>query len=109
MWGHLIYPTITLFAAFPGRVISISTFSRVSLDLALGNGFKTIEGLWRRPTKGVRGAVAKLGDMTSYIRENCLLEPRCVNELVASTPIGQDVPIEVLDQYLELVTEGRKL
>jgi hypothetical protein len=47
--------------------------------------------------------------MTTYIRENCLLESQCVDELVASTPIGQDVPTEVLDQYLELVTEGRKL
>jgi hypothetical protein len=70
---------------------------------------KTIEGLWRRPTKGVRGAVAKPGDMTRYIREHRLLEPHSVDELVASTPKGQEVPVEVLDAYLEVVTEGRKL
>jgi hypothetical protein len=47
--------------------------------------------------------------MTSYIREHRLLEPHSVDELVASTPKGQEVPVEVLDAYLEVVTEGRKL
>ena len=70
---------------------------------------KTIHGLWRRPTKGVRGAVAKPGDMTSYIRDNGLLEPRIVDELIAGTPKGQEVAVEVLDEYLEVVTEERKL
>ena len=56
-----------------------------------------------------RYAEKAANDMTSYTREHRLLEPHSVNELVASTPKGQEVPVEVLDAYLEVVTEGRKL
>jgi hypothetical protein len=34
---------------------------------------------------------------------------RIIDELVAGAPKGQEVPVEVLDEYLEVVTEGRKL
>jgi hypothetical protein len=37
------------------------------------------------------------------------MEPQVVDELVAGAPQGQEVPVNVLDEYLEVVTEGRKL
>jgi hypothetical protein len=37
------------------------------------------------------------------------MEPQVVDELVAGAPQEQEVPVNVLDEYLEVVTEGRKL
>ena len=52
----------------------------------------------------------QVGEVASIdIRDNGLLEPRIVDELTAGTPKGQEIPVEVLDEYLEVVTEGRKL
>lgn len=51
-----------------------------------GVGKPVIEGLWRKRVKGMRGATAKPGSMTEYIREQGLLPEREVAALIAATP-----------------------
>lgn len=47
---------------------------------------RTTEGLWRRRVKGCRGAVARPGSMTEFIREKRLLPPEEVDEIWNNTP-----------------------
>ena len=47
---------------------------------------RAIEGLWRRPVKGMRGAVPRPGSMTAYIRAKALLPAAEVDALVAMVP-----------------------
>jgi hypothetical protein len=51
-----------------------------------GEGVPLTHGLWRKPVKGMRGAVAKPGSMTEYIREQGLLPEAEVDALIALTP-----------------------
>lgn len=51
-----------------------------------GHGVPLIEGLWRRAVKGMRGATARPGSFTQYIREQGLLEAGEVDRLIAATP-----------------------
>ncbi len=44
------------------------------------------EGIWRKRVKGMRGAVAKPGSMTEYIRDKGLLPAALVDALVRLTP-----------------------
>lgn len=51
-----------------------------------GVGVPLTEGLWRRRVKGMRGAIAKPGSMTEYIREKGLLPAEEVDALKSLTP-----------------------
>jgi hypothetical protein len=59
-----------------------------------GVGVALIEGLWRRRVKGMRGAVAKPGSMTEYIRTKGLLPEKQVANLIRLTPTTQIVQAE---------------
>jgi len=50
------------------------------------NGKPLTEGIWRKRVKGMRGAIARPGSMTEYIRENNLLSSEEVDRLIAATP-----------------------
>lgn len=47
---------------------------------------QTIEGLWRKPVKGMRGGGARPGSMTEFIRERGLLDEDEIRRLEAMTP-----------------------
>jgi hypothetical protein len=47
---------------------------------------RTIEGLWRRPVRGVRGGTARPGSMTQYIREQQLLPEQEIDAIVQLAP-----------------------
>jgi hypothetical protein len=51
-----------------------------------GEGVPLCEGLWRRAVKGCRGATAKPGSMTEYIRQHGLLPAYEVDRLITATP-----------------------
>ena len=50
------------------------------------DGKPLTEGLWRKRVKGMRGATARPGSMTEYIRERGLLPSSEVDRLKAATP-----------------------
>ena len=52
----------------------------------LGEGVPLVDGLWRRPVKGMRGATPKPGSMTQYIREKGMLPSAEIDRLIAATP-----------------------
>ena len=57
------------------------------------DGTPLIEGLWRKPVKGFRGATPKPGSMTEYIRSSGLLpseEIAYIQAQIPSTPITKD-------------------
>lgn len=45
-----------------------------------------IDGLWRRPVKGMRGATPRPGSMTQYIRDQALLPGDEINAIAAAMP-----------------------
>lgn len=47
---------------------------------------RTVEGLWRSSTKGLRGNEARPGSMTAFIRNEGLLEGREIDWIVANAP-----------------------
>lgn len=47
---------------------------------------KTVEGIWRKRIKGMRGATPRPGSMTEYIREKGLLPSEEINRLITATP-----------------------
>lgn len=47
---------------------------------------RDIEGLWRKPIKGLRGATARPGSMTQYIREQDLLPAEEIDRIAALAP-----------------------
>ena len=51
-----------------------------------GVGVPLTEGLWRKRVKGMRGAIAKPGSMTEYIREKGLLPAAEIDALIELTP-----------------------
>lgn len=63
---------------------------------------RNVEGLWRKSTKGMRGAIAKPGSMTEYIRQKNLLPAEQIDRIVNECPTAlitwqeaqADVPIE---------------
>lgn len=50
------------------------------------DGKPLTEGLWRKAVKGHRGAVAKPGSMTEYIRQKRLLPSEEIDRIIAATP-----------------------
>lgn len=50
------------------------------------NGKPLTEGIWRKRVKGMRGATAKPGSVTEYIREKNLLPSEEIDRLIAATP-----------------------
>lgn len=51
-----------------------------------GVGVPLTEGIWRQRVKGMRGAVAKPGSMTEYIRDKELLPTAEIDRLIRITP-----------------------
>lgn len=51
-------------------------------------GVPLVEGLWRSRVRGFRGAYAKPGSMTEYIRRKGLLPSEEVDRLIAATPLN---------------------
>lgn len=47
---------------------------------------RKIDGLWRKPVLGCRGAEARPGSMTAFIRKECLLSDEAIDEIVANAP-----------------------
>lgn len=50
------------------------------------DGKPLTEGIWRKRVKGMRGAIARPGSMTEYIRERNLLPSDEIDRLIAATP-----------------------
>lgn len=46
----------------------------------------SIDGLWRKPVRGARGATPRPGSMTEFIRERRLLPPDEIDAIIARTP-----------------------
>lgn len=47
---------------------------------------RNIDGLWRRPVMGRRGAIPRPGSITEFIRERGLLPPGEIDRIVATAP-----------------------
>jgi hypothetical protein len=74
---------------------------------------RDVEGLWRKTVKGMRGATARPGKMTDYIRDKGLLPAAEIDEIIAVCPAAlvafqemqADVPLHEradLKQWLAL-------
>lgn len=48
---------------------------------------RNVEGLWRRPVLGRRGAIPRPGSITEFIRERGLLPPDEIERIVANAPV----------------------
>ena len=53
-----------------------------------GEGVPLTEGLWRRRVKGMRGATAKPGSMTQFMRDESLLPGDEIERIIEATPTG---------------------
>lgn len=53
-----------------------------------GEGVPLTDGLWRKPVKGMRGAIPKPGSITEYIRQKKLLPSEEIDRIIAATPTG---------------------
>lgn len=51
-----------------------------------GEGVPLIDGLWRKPVLGKRGATPRPGSMTEFIRQRGLLPAAEVDRIIAATP-----------------------
>lgn len=60
---------------------------------------RDIEGLWRKPVKGCRGAMPRPGSMTQYIREQALLPAEEIDRIGALAPRS-------LTQWLDIVAQN---
>lgn len=47
---------------------------------------RNVDGLWRKPVLGCRGATAKPGSITEFIRERGLLPPAEIDRIIATAP-----------------------
>ncbi|MFX6182858.1 hypothetical protein ABTF56_21315, partial [Acinetobacter baumannii] len=47
---------------------------------------RTVEGLWRKGTKGLRGREARPGAMTEFIRTEGLLASTVIDDIIAHAP-----------------------
>ncbi len=59
----------------------------VAMEARAEPRLKKIDGLWRRPTKGTRGSVARPGSMTEFIREKSLLPSKEIDDIRALVPL----------------------
>lgn len=50
------------------------------------DGQPSTDGLWRKPVKGMRGAIPKPGSMTQFIRDKGLLPCDEIDRIIAATP-----------------------
>jgi hypothetical protein len=50
------------------------------------DGKPKVDGIWRSPVKGMRGATKRPGSMTEYIREKTLLPGVEIDRLISITP-----------------------
>ena len=62
-----------------------------------GVGVPITEGIWRKAVKGMRGAVAKPGSMTEFIRQKALLPSDEIDRLIALTPTRPLLRGEIAD------------
>lgn len=79
---------------------------------------RTVEGLWRKPVIGRRGAIPRPGTMTAYIRDRGLLPPSEVDRIVSDAPLAlvafqaaqADKPVEQrmsMARWLDMFTSGQ--
>lgn len=47
---------------------------------------REVEGLWRKPVLGRRGATPRPGSMTAFIRQEGLLPDEAISEIIANAP-----------------------
>jgi hypothetical protein len=62
-----------------------------------------IDGLWRKPVKGMRGATPRPGSMTEYIRSSGLLPAEEIDRLITVTPT-QAITAEEIAGWQEWLT-----
>ena len=70
-------------------------------------GTPVIEGLWRKPVKGMRGATPRPGSMTEYIRSEGLLpadEISTIRSNTPTTPLSAD-DLDSWQEWLNHVTD----
>jgi len=58
----------------------------VMLEARAEPRLKTVKGLWRKDTKGTRGAEPRPGKMTDYIRANDLLSADEIDRIITTAP-----------------------
>ena len=79
---------------------------------------RTVEGLWRKPVIGCRGAIPRPGTMTAYIRDRGLLPPSEVDRIVSDAPLAlvafqaaqADKPVEQrmsMARWLDMFNSGQ--
>lgn len=69
---------------------------------------RDIEGLWRKPIKGLRGATARPGSMTQYIREQELLPAEEIDRIAALAPPSLTQWQDAVAQHLTPRPEMRR-
>jgi hypothetical protein len=60
----------------------------VLLEARAAPRLRNVDGLWRKPVKGKRGATPRPGRMTDYIRSEGLLPPDEIDEIIAAAPLA---------------------
>lgn len=68
------------------RIVVIEARVRGRDDARRAEGKNGTDGLWRKAVKGMRGATAKPGSMTQFIRDEGLLPAAEVDAIAAATP-----------------------
>ncbi|MCY1168847.1 hypothetical protein [Sphingomonas echinoides] len=58
----------------------------VLLEARAAPRLRNCEGLWRSTTKGLRGSEARPGAMTTFIRNEALLDPREIDRIIVEAP-----------------------
>jgi hypothetical protein len=89
----------------------------VLLEARAAPRLRSCEGLWRSTTKGLRGREARPGSMTTFIRNECLLDAREIDRLVNEVPaeliafldVAAKIPLEerpTMGSWLERFNAG---
>jgi hypothetical protein len=92
----------------------------VLLEARAAPRLRNCEGLWRSSTKGLRGREARPGSMTTFIRNEGLLDAREVDDIIADTPadlipfleVAANIPLAerpTLGSWLERFNAGAAL
>jgi hypothetical protein len=64
----------------------------VAIEARAKPRLRNVDGLWRSPVKGMRGAVPRPGNMTTYIRDKGLLTAHEIAEIQSAMPTIQSRP-----------------
>ncbi|WP_380784509.1 hypothetical protein [Sphingomonas sp. R86520] len=75
----------------PDEVLELSTEELriiVLMEARAKPRLRNVEGLWRKPVLGRRGATPRPGSITEFIRERGLLSPAEVDRIIATAPLA---------------------